>query len=233
MTPFDGNPAGTVTNGANGRIHRPGDIRVDLKLIADMVEPGSRVLDVGCGDGALLHYLVHGKNVDGRGLELSMDGVHTCVSHGLSVIQGNADTDLKDYPTGAFDYVILSQTLQAMREPRVVLEHMVRIGRHAIVSFPNFGYWRVRLSLLWNGRMPVTEHLGYQWYETPNIHFCTIKDFLDLCRTIDVTVERSIILSRNDRQPHLSSLGSVANLFGEQGVFLLRRADGGGDKNRC
>jgi len=212
-------------NGSELRhVTRPGDIRVDLQVIADMIEPGSRVLDVGCGDGALLDYLVHIKGVDGRGVELSMAGVHTCVSRGLSVIQGDADTDLKDYPPGAFDYVVLSQTLQAMRAPRTVLEDLARIGKRAIVSFPNFGYWRVRLSLLWTGRMPVTESLGYQWWETPNIHFCTILDFVDLCRAMGIVIERSLILDRYDRVRG-SGFGARANLIGAQGVFQLRRAE--------
>jgi methionine biosynthesis protein MetW len=133
MSPFDDASTSLARN------RKPGDIRLDLRLIADMIDPGSRVLDIGCGDGALLDYLVYEKQVDGRGIELSMDGVHSCVSHGLSVIQGDADTDLKDYPSGAFDYVVLSQTLQAMRAPRRVLEELVRIGRRAIISFPNFG----------------------------------------------------------------------------------------------
>mgnify|MGYP003347681935 CR=1 FL=1 len=172
------------------------NIRVDLQLIADMIEPDTRVLDVGCGDGSLLDYLVHFKRVDGRGIELSQAGVNAGVARGLSVIQGDADTDLKDYPPGSFDYVVLGQTLQAMRAPRTVLEDLVRIGKRAIVSFPNFGYWRVRLSLLWRGRMPVTESLGYQWWETPNIHFCTILDFVDLCREMGIVIERSLILDR-------------------------------------
>lgn len=201
---------------------RPADIRSDLRLVAEMVEPGSRLLDIGCGDGALLNFLTHEKDVDGRGIELSMDGVHACVKQGLSVIQGDAETDLKDYPPGAFDYVVLGQTLQAMRQPRAVLEQLVRIGRYAIVSFPNFGYWRIRAQLLLKGRMPVTDRLGYQWWETPNIHFCTIADFVELCRQTGVSIERTMILDRADRVV-AHRHGRLANLLGEQAVFLLKR----------
>ena len=221
MSPLDDTSAATL------RYRRADEIRLDLKLIADMINPGSRVLDIGCGDGVLLDYLVYQKQVDGRGIELSMDGVHACVSHGLSVIQGDADTDLKDYPSGAFDYVVLSQTLQAMRSPRNVLEELVRIGRRAIISFPNFGYWRIRMSLLLLGRMPVTERLGYEWHETPNIHFCTIKDFTSLCDRLNITIERSVILGRDNRPTRLASADGIANFFGEQGVFMLRRNDTG------
>ncbi|MBP2307204.1 methionine biosynthesis protein MetW [Azospirillum melinis] len=198
------------------------DIRDDLKLIAEMVEPNSRVLDVGCGDGALLDYLSHTKNVDGRGIELSMDGVRQCVAHGLSVIQGDAETDLKDYPAEAFDYVILGQTLQAMKQPRDVLEMLCRIGRRAIVSVPNFGYWRVRMQLMLTGRMPVTEKLGYQWWETPNIHFCTLRDFVVLTEEMGITIEQTRIIDRAGRVTSHAHSG-FANLLGEQGVFLLRR----------
>ncbi|MFD1626992.1 methionine biosynthesis protein MetW [Azospirillum griseum] len=199
------------------------DIRDDLKLIAEMVEPNSRVLDVGCGDGALLDYLAHTRNVDARGIELSMDGVRQCVAHGLSVIQGDAETDLKDYPADAFDYVILGQTLQAMRDPRGILDLMCRIGRRAIVSVPNFGYWRIRLQLLTTGRMPVTEKLGYQWWETPNIHFCTLRDFVVLCGEMNIHIEQTRILNSAGAVTSRSHSG-LANLLGEQGVFLLRRA---------
>ncbi len=200
-----------------------GNLRVDLKLIAEMVTPGARVLDVGCGEGALLAWLDRHRGVDGRGIELSMAGVSAAVAHGLSVIQGDADTDLDDYPDGAFDYVILSQTLQATHEPKTVLNNMLRIGRHAIVSFPNFGHWRVRLHLLTRGRMPVNETLAYEWYETPNIHFCTIRDFLVLCRDLGIVVERSVPLDRNGRELSMAGRGGTANLLAAQAVFLLTR----------
>ena len=198
-------------------------IRVDLQLIADMVEPGARVLDVGCGDGALLAYLGRYKGVDGRGIEISMAGVSAAVSHGLSVIQGDADTDLKDYPSGAFDYVILSQTLQATYDPKGVLGHMLRIGKRAVVSFPNFGHWKIRWQLLFGGRMPVTDTLTYQWFDTPNIHFCTLRDFVGLCRDLGITIERGIALDKDGEVLPLDGSGRLANLLGEQAVFLLRR----------
>ena len=195
-------------------------IRVDLQLIADMVQPGGRALDVGCGDGALLASLV-AKNVDARGMELSQAGVNACVANGLSVIQGNADTDLRDYPDDAFDYVILSQTLQATREPREVLRQMLRVGKRAIVSFPNFAHWQVRFRLVFGGRMPETASLPHKWYDTPNIHLCSIDDFRALCCDMGVYVERAVVLNRNSRPIHMPPL--LSNLFGEQAVFLLRR----------
>jgi len=200
-----------------------GEIRVDLQYIADMIEPGTRVLDIGCGDGALLGYLSEFKQVDGRGIEISMAGVNECVSDGLSVIQGDADTDLDDYPDGAFDYAVLSQTLQATRQPRRVVENLVRIGRRAILSLPNFGHWKVRLRLLSAGRMPQTETLPYHWYDTPNIHLCTIRDFLELVQELDVEVERAIALGASGKPLMMQATGLTGNLLGVQAVFLLRK----------
>lgn len=198
-------------------------IRIDLMLIADMIIPGSRVLDVGCGDGALLEYLGRFKQVDGRGIELSMAGVRTAVSHGLSVIQGDADTDLENYPDASFDYVVLSQTLQATRDPKSVLEHLLRIGKSAIVSFPNFGHWKSRLHLLFRGRMPITDTLPFQWWETPNIHFCTVFDFVALCRETGMVIERGLTLDCKGKTQHFDPTGMRANLLGGQAVYLLRR----------
>jgi methionine biosynthesis protein MetW len=213
-------------DGALGRNGAPpGDIRGDLRLIAEMVTPGSRVLDIGCGDGALLAHLARARQVDGRGMELSQSGVNACVSHGLPVIQGDADGDLDTYPSDAFDYAILSQTLQATRNPRLVIGNLVRIGRRAIVSFPNFGHWRIRAHLLFNGRMPITALLNHAWYDTPNIHFCTIKDFVALCTELGITIERSLTLDHAGRPFALDAGGGLANLLAEQGLFLLRRRD--------
>jgi methionine biosynthesis protein MetW len=202
---------------------QPRSIRIDLQIIADMIEFGTRVLDVGCGSGTLLDYLAQFKQVDGRGIELSTEGVNACVSNGLSVIQGDANVDLKGYPDQSFDYVVLSQTLQAMDAPKDVLAQLLRIGRHAIISFPNFAHWRVRTHLVFRGRMPVSETLPHQWYETPNIHFCTIKDFTVLCKEMGITVERAISLDHRGSAFHRIDMAPfLSNLLGEQAVFLLK-----------
>jgi methionine biosynthesis protein MetW len=180
------------------------------------------VLDVGCGDGELLR-LLELRGVDGRGIELSREGVNASVAKGLAVIQGDADTDLADYPNDAFDYVILSQTLQATRKPREVIEHMLRIGRHAVVSFPNFGHWKIRVKLLLEGQMPRTKNLPDTWYDTPNIHFCTIKDFRQTCSLVGAKMEKAVALNAWGQQLRLPAPWWFWNLFGEQAVFLLSR----------
>ncbi|WP_447727894.1 methionine biosynthesis protein MetW [Sphingomonas koreensis] len=193
-------------------------LRPDLAIIAANVNPGSRVLDVGCGDGALMAALRDDRQCDARGLEIDPVNVATAVSRGLSVIQGDADRDLADYPDSSFDYAILSQTLQTTMYPHLVLDHLLRIGGQAFVSFPNFAHWRVRVSLLWGGRMPVTRLLPVAWYETPNIHHVTVDDFRAYVRERGIIVEEAWFLSGDQR-----TSAAAANFRAEHAVFLLRR----------
>ncbi|MEM7696438.1 MAG: methionine biosynthesis protein MetW [Pseudomonadota bacterium] len=197
--------------------------RVDYQVIGDLVEPGSRILDVGCGDGALMALLEAREGVRASGIELSQKGVNEAVALGLSVIQGDADTDLDAYPDDAFDYVILSQTLQATRDPSAVLANLLRIGRRGIVSFPNFGFWRIRLQLLVNGTMPSTGLLPDPWWATDNIHFCTIRDFVSLCDHSGIVVEKAIALNAGGKRIPFNAPWWFWNLLGEQAVFVLRR----------
>lgn len=196
--------------------------RTDFVVISKMVKKGARVLDVGCSDGSLLSLLTETHDIDGRGIELSQEGVNHCVANGLSVIQGDANTDLTTYPDQAFDYVILSQTIQAMGAPDQALSQLLRIGKRAIVSFPNFGYWQVRTYLTFLGRMPVTETMPQVWYDTPNIHFCTIRDFAELCRSSDISIEQAIALDVHGKELSLGKSLRWANMFGEQAIFLLK-----------
>jgi methionine biosynthesis protein MetW len=193
-------------------------LRPDLAIIAAHVAPGARVLDVGCGDGELMAALRDGKGCDARGLEIDPANVAAAVARGLSVVQGDADRDLADYPDASFDVAILSQTLQTARAPDRVLEHLLRIGTRAFVSFPNFAHWRVRASLLWGGRMPVTKLLPERWYDTPNIHHVTVDDFRAFVRARGIRVEGAWFLSRG-RQ----TTSAAANAFAEHAVFLLSR----------
>lgn len=201
---------------------RASDIRVDLLEIARLIEPGSTVLDVGCGDGSLLDYLVREKQVEGRGIELSPEGVNQAIAKGLSVMHGNAEEDITYYPDNRFDYVILSQTLQAMQRPDHMLDQLLRVGRRAIVSFPNFGHWRVRMNLAMLGTMPVNKALDYPWYATPNIHFCTIRDFVNLCDVLNIKVERSTAINaKGHRMPFMNQF--LANLLATQGMYVITR----------
>jgi len=196
-------------------------IRKDWKLIESLININSKVLDIGCGEGGLIQQLEKNINASTRGMELSANLASKAIAEGLSVVQGNAENDLNQYSNQSFDYVILSQTLQAMIKPREVLLDLLRIGGKAIISFPNFGHWKIRIQLLLKGKMPITEGLPYAWYETPNIHFFTIKDFQNLCKELNIVIEKSIALTSKGNQFEINQNSFGANLFTNEAIFLL------------
>ena len=196
--------------------------RTDLELITSLVDKEARILDVGCGNGELLKSLKNKKNVKGQGLELKQERVNKCVAKGLSAIQGNADNDLSLYPDQSFDCVILSQTIQATNNPKNILIELIRIGKKAIISIPNFGYWKVRIGFATYGKMPITEKLSNNWYDTPNIHLCSILDFVDLCRELNIKIEKTIVLNSNNTKSFNGAPNSWSNFFGEEAIFLIK-----------
>ena len=197
--------------------------REDFRAILGMVSPGARVLDIGCGEGALLDMLGRGKQVEGRGLEIDAANVSLCLARGLAVVQGDADHDLADFPNQAFDYAVLSQTLQTVRQPRQVLSELLRIADRAIVSFPNFAHWRVRWELLSRGRMPMTGVLSQAWYETDNIHLCTLRDFTSLCESLDLNIEACAALAVGQSARAINPQRPIENWRAEAALFLLSR----------
>ena len=197
-------------------------LRKDLDLIANLVEDNSKVIDIGCGNGELLNFLSKNKNSKIQGLEINQKKVNKCVSKGLSVIQGDADTDLGLYPEKSFDYVILSQTIQATLEPKKILTELTRIGKRVIVSIPNFGFWKVRLDLLIKGKMPITSKLNSTWFETENIHLCTISDFIDLCDQLNLKIKQTVTITSNKQKRCYGKPNKSANIFAEEAIFLIQ-----------
>ena len=198
-------------------------MKTEYKIIVDLIEEKTRVLDVGWDDGTLMESLKKNKNVDARGIEISKDKVQTCVSKGLTVIEGDAEFDLKQFPDKSFDYVVLGQTLQAFINPEIVIKELLRVGNKAIVTIPNFGHWKVRINLLVQGTMPVTKTLPNEWYNTPNIHMCTIKDFFKFSRTMNFKIFKSLALMNKNVSTINSSNLSFKNLFCELGIFLIEK----------
>ena len=196
-------------------------IRIDHRIIDEWIAPDSRVLDLGCGDGTLLRHLADHKNVRGYGLEISPAGIQACIAKRVNVIEQNLDQGLTNFADNSFDTVIMSQTLQTMRYPKTALAEMTRVGRECIVTIPNFGHWRARLQLLFRGRMPVSDLLPYEWYDTPNIHFCTFRDFEILCRDMQLRVVDKAVVTERSRGKHLTQWNP--NLFGETGLFRVRK----------
>jgi methionine biosynthesis protein MetW len=201
------------------------NIRYDLEIIADLIKPNSKVLDIGCSTGDLLYYLKQNKNVDGRGLEISQVKVSQALAKGLSAIQGNAEDDLHCYPDQSFDYTILSQTLQATNKPKEILLEMLRISKFAVVSLPNFAYFKNRLQLLLKGTMPVNKTIPFQWFETPNIHFCSMRDFEKLCQAENLKIEEKIFLAADKKLPSILNNQITSNLLAEYGIFLISKKE--------
>ena len=198
-------------------------MKLEFKIIADLLEENTSILDVGCDDGTLMEFLKKNKNVDIRGIEISKKKVQVCISKGLTVLEGNAEFDLKQFPENSFDYVVLGQTLQAFVNPEIVIKELLRVGKKAIVTIPNFGHWRVRLNLLTKGTMPVTKTLPNDWYNTPNIHMCTIKDFVKFSKTINFKIYKSLALMNKNVSNINNSNLSFKNLFAELGIFLIEK----------
>ena len=198
-------------------------MKYEFQIITQLINKQSRVLDVGCGDGDLMQYLKENKNVDIRGLEISKNNVRKCISKGLTTIEGDAEKDLIQFPNKSFDYVILSQTLQAFLNPQLVINELLRVGKQAIVTIPNFVYWKIRLHLLLKGTMPVTKTLPNEWYDTPNLHMCTIKDFVEFCKKNEFKLNKSLALNENKFSNIKVSNLNIKNLTSDLGIFVLEK----------
>jgi len=198
-------------------------MKIQDDVLAGLIDINSKVLDVGCGDGNLLLYLKRNKRIDGRGLEINQKNVQECLAKGLAVVEGDAEKDLVNYPNQSFDIAILNQAIQQFYEPRKVLNELLRIAKQAIITIPNFGYWKVRLNLLVSGTMPVTKTLPHSWYDTPNLHMSSIKDFYNLCSLDNINVIKSISISSNKISDITSNNLEIKNLVSELGVFVVSK----------